>query len=190
MNRIAQGRISQVFLDRWSPRAFDASALPQEDLETMLEAARWAPSAFNYQPWRFVYAHRDSADWPRFLELLIPFNRSWAQNASALLFVLSERFMGSPDKPSHSHSFDAGAAWGFLALQAHELGYHTHGMSGIEFARAAEVLAVPEDMRVEAAIAIGRLGDPESLPDSLRAREKPSDRKPLSQIAFEGRLPG
>ena len=82
--------VDPLFLDRWSPRAFDASSLPQADLDTLLDAARWAPSAFNYQPWRFLYAHRDSADWARFLGLLLPFNQSWVQHASVLTFILSD----------------------------------------------------------------------------------------------------
>lgn len=190
MTRISDMPVASQFLNRWSPRAFDGSAMSQSDLDTILEAGRWAPSAFNYQPWRFLYAHRDDANWLRFLDLLIPFNQSWAQNASALLFIISEERMGAPDKPNHSHSFDSGAAWGFMSLQAHLSGYYTHGMTGLQFDRIAEALAVPEGFRVEAAIAIGRLGDPAQLPEGLRSREMPSDRKPLSEIASAGNFPG
>jgi nitroreductase len=189
MTRTSPAGVSGLFLERWSPRAFDGSKMPQDDLESMLDAARWAPSAFNYQPWRFLYAHRGDAHWDQFLDLLIPFNQSWAKDASALVFVLSHRTMGAPDKPSHSHSFDAGAASGYLMLQAHLLGYGAHGMSGIAFDRAVEELAVPDDLRVEAAIAIGRRGDPRHLPEGLRARETLSDRKPLAELAFAGPLP-
>ena len=80
--------IDPLFLERWSPRAFDGSLVPQEDLETMLEAARWAPSAFNSQPWRFLYARRDTEHWPRFLGLLSTYNQSWAKNAAALLILV------------------------------------------------------------------------------------------------------
>lgn len=185
--------VEPLFLDRWSPRAFDSSAVPQQDLDTILDAARWAPSAFNYQPWRFLYAHRDDADWQRFLDVLAPFNQSWVKNAGVILFVLSDTLMAAPGsddyKPSHSHSFDAGAAWALLALQATRLGYHTHGMTGVDFDRARAELGVPDRFRIEAAVAIGRQGDKAILPEALQAREVPSDRKPIEQFAFAGNFP-
>jgi nitroreductase len=191
--RTAHHPVDPLFTDRWSPRGFDGSSLPQADLDTMLEAARWAPSAFNYQPWRFLYVHRDGADWERFLGVLVPFNRDWAERASVLLFVLSDTLMGQPGsepKPSHSHSFDAGAAWAQLALQATRLGYHTHGMTGVDFDAARAALGVPERFRIEAAVAIGRQGDASHLPVALQEREAPSDRKPIGEFAFEGVFPG
>ena len=184
--------IDPLFLDRWSPRAFDGSALAEADLLTIFEAARWAPSAFNGQPWRFVYAHRGDAEWERFLGLLIPFNQEWAKSASVLVFILSDRMITtkSGDAVSHSHSFDAGAAWASLALQATRLGCFAHAMSGVEFERAYAELAVPERFRIEAAVAIGRAGDPAELSERLRARETPSGRKPLSDFVFRGGFPG
>lgn len=185
--------VDPLFLERWSPRAFDGSAIPQADLDTLFDAARWAPSAFNYQPWRFLYAHRDSADWQRFLDVLFPFNQSWVQNAGAIVFILSDTLMAAPGsddfKPSHSHSFDAGAAWALLALQATRLGYHTHGMTGVDFDKARAELAVPDRFRLEAAVAIGRQGDKSVLPEALQAREAPSDRKPIEDVAFAGNFP-
>jgi nitroreductase len=182
--------VDPLFLDRWSPRAFDASSLPQADLDTLLDAARWAPSAFNYQPWRFLYAHRDSADWARFLGLLLPFNQSWVQHASVLTFILSDSLSSAPGsqetKPSHSHSFDAGAAWALLALQATRMGYHTHAMTGVDFDAARRELAVPDRFRIEAAVAIGRMGDKATLPEALQAREAPSGRNPIDSFAFAG----
>lgn len=180
--------IDPVFLDRWSPRAFDGSTMLEEDLLTMLEAARWAPSSFNYQPWRFAYALRGDPHWDAFLSALLPFNAAWAGNASALLFVVSDQLMRSEEKnsPSHTHSFDAGAAWANLALQARMSGYYTHGMAGIDFDAAARILNLPADYRIEAAIAVGRIGDPSVLPERLREREAPSDRKDLREIAIAG----
>ncbi|MDI1295888.1 MAG: nitroreductase family protein [bacterium] len=182
--------VDPLFLDRWSPRAFDSSAIPQADLDTIFDAARWAPSAFNYQPWRFLYAHRDSADWNRFVEVLMPFNQTWVRNAGALVFVLSDTLMAAPGstdfKPSHSHSFDAGAAWATLALQATRLGYHTHAMTGVDFDKARTELAVPDRFRIEAAIAIGRQGDKAILPEALQSREAPTDRKPVEAFATAG----
>jgi nitroreductase len=189
MTRSSDTAVAPLFLDRWSPRAFDGSALPQDDLLTILDAGRWAPSAFNYQPWRFLYAHRGTPDFARFLDLLVPFNQTWADKASVLLFILSETTMGSPEKSSHSHSFDAGAAWGQIGLQASILGYHAHGMTGIAFDRVPAELGIPDGFRVEAAAAIGRIGDPATLPEGLREREAPSDRKPLADLAFAGNFP-
>jgi nitroreductase len=182
--------IDPPFLDRWSPRAFDGSPIREDDVLKLIEAARWAPSAFNIQPWRFLYALRDDAKWPLFLELLVPFNQSWASSASALIFILSDRKMrnedGSPREASYSHSFDAGAAWAQLALQARRDGLYAHGMSGFNVEQAIAKLGVPDDFRIEAAVAVGRLGNPATLPDYLREREQPSVRTPLDQIAFAG----
>ena len=186
--------IDPLFLERWSPRAFDGSEMPEEHLLTLFEAARWAPSAFNSQPGRFLYARRGEADWERFLDLLIPFNRSWAQSASALVYILSDTLpftdkSGAP-ATSHTHSYDAGAAWASFALQATKLGYQAHGMSGVDFERARDALGVPERYRIEAAAAVGRIGDPAMLDEKLRAREVPSGRKPVAEFAFRGGWPG
>jgi nitroreductase len=188
--RESEYTIDALFLDRWSPRAFTNETMPESDLLKMLEAARWAPSSFNHQPWRFVYALRGSEHWDRFLSLLIEFNQGWVKSAAALLFVISRTHSGelgsAEQKPIYSHSFDAGTAWGFLALQAHLSGYEAHGMTGVHFDKAAEVLGIPDGFRIEAAVAIGKVGDKDQLSDSLRQREVPSQRKPLSDIAFDG----
>ena len=184
--RTTHTKLDSLFLDRWSPRAFDGSVIPAEDLETMLDAARWAPSAFNYQPWRFLYAVPGDENWDRFLSLLVPFNQSWAKSASALFFIVSEKTMGAPDKPNHTHSFDSGAAWAMLSIQAMMLGYHTHGMSGVDFDKASAELDLPDNFRVEAAFVIGKQTDPSTLPEGLASREVPSDRKPLGNIAYPG----
>jgi nitroreductase len=185
--------IDPIFLERWSPRAFNAKAMTEADLFTVLEAARWAPSAYNYQPWRFVYALRGDAHWQDFLALLVPFNAGWARHASALIFVLSDRLMQSDDNsepsPSRSHSFDAGASWAQLALQAVRLGYQARGMAGIEFGRSQEHLNVPDRFRIEMAVAVGRSSDPARLPDELLKREHENQRRPVHEIAFPGSFP-
>ncbi|WP_029010587.1 nitroreductase family protein [Azospirillum halopraeferens] len=190
--RVPAHPVDPLFPARWSPRAFDAADMPESDLLTMLEAARWAPSAFNYQPWRFLYARRGDAHWADFLDLLLPGNARWARDASALVFVLSDTRLvrDDSDTPAYTHSFDTGAAWAQLALQAIRLGYHAHGMAGIDFDRARARLAVPERFRIEMAAAIGRRADPATLPDDLRAREQPSPRRPLEAIAYPGPFRG
>ena len=185
--------VDPIFVRRWSPRAFDRSVIPDADLMTIFEAARWAPSAFNYQPWRLLYAKRESADWERFLSLLIPWNQSWAHSASVLIYICSDTVM--ENKPgilgyAHTHSFDTGAAWASMALQATMLGYRAHGMSGVEWDKARAELKVPERFRVDAACVIGRVGSLDVLDAKLQAREVPSDRKPIADFAFAGDFPG
>jgi nitroreductase len=191
--RIADHPVEKMFLERWSPRAFTGAPIPEATLATIFEAARWAPSSYNSQPWRFLYARRDTASWPMFLGLLGEFNRSWASQAAVLIIVASKKTMlppGAKDAvPSHSHSFDTGAAWQNLALQATALGWHTHAMVGFDIPRSVVELGVPEDYRVEAAIAIGKQGDKATLPEALQARETPNGRNPITEFAFEGRFP-
>ena len=182
--------VDPLFLERWSPRAFDGSDIPDEDLLTIFEAARWAPSAFNSQPWRFLYAKTGDPNWARFLSLLIPWNQGWAHSASVLIYILSDTlpFVDKAGEPatSHTHSFDSGAAWVSFALQATRMGYHAHGMSGVDFERARIELDVPERFRIEAAAVIGRIGDPAMLDEKLRAREVPSGRKSVAEFVHAG----
>lgn len=190
--RTAQHGADQMFLDRWSPRAFTGEPMPQAVLETLFEAAGWAPSAFNGQPWRFVYAHRDTPDWDRLFDVLIPYNQAWVKNASVLAFILSDRWRrreGAEPVPVRSHAFDAGAAWAYLALQASTLGWAAHGMAGFDVAQSYEALGASEtEYCVEAAIALGRPADASVLDEPYRSREVPSGRNPVSSFAFEGRL--
>lgn len=180
--------LARIFLDRWSPRAFDASDMPDADLATILDAARFAPSAMNHQPWRFLYARRGDANWDRFVSYLLPSNQEWAQHSSVLFYILSETTMG--DRPNRSHSFDAGSAWGLFALQAAMLGYHTHGMGGVDYDAATAGLGVPDNYRIEAAVALGRMGDKATLSEKLQSREFPSGRKPREEIAYAGNFRG
>jgi nitroreductase len=184
--------IDPLFLERWSPRAFTGEPISEYDLLTILDAARWAPSASNIQPWRFIYARRDTAPWPRLLGLLTESNQVWAKNASALIVLVSKTTVlprgAEHEVPSWTHSFDTGAAWCSLALQAHLSNWAAHGMAGFDKRRAAVELDVPDGYRVEAVVAIGRPGDRSLLPLPLQAREQPSDRAPLAQLVHEGRF--
>jgi nitroreductase len=191
-SRTAGHAIDPLFLERWSPRAFSDEPISEAELLILFEAARWAPSCYNAQPWRFIYARRDTEHWPRFLGLLSEYNQSWAKNAAALVILVSKTTMlprgADKEVASPTHSLDAGAAWENLALQATRSGWAAHGMAGFDMARAATELGVPADYRVEAAIAIGKRGDKSVLPEALQAREQPSDRLPLGQIVSEGRF--
>ena len=138
-SRESQFPIEAMFLDRWSPRAFTGETISEEQLLTILDAAHWAPSSANQQPWRFIYALKGSEHFETALGLLAEANQEWAKNASALLFVVSRGFSGdfSEGKKSYTHSFDAGAAWGHFAMQARFSGFYAHGMGGIKHERFA-----------------------------------------------------
>jgi nitroreductase len=157
-----------------------------EELMTLFEAARWAPSSYNNQPWRILYARRETEQWPVFFGLMVEGNQSWAKDAAALLLFVSKETFDFNGKPYPTHSFDTGAAWENLALQSTMLGLVTHGMQGFDYERARTELNIPEGFRVEAMIAVGHPGDPAQLPEPLREREAPSGRKPLSEITCEG----
>ncbi|MCU1321615.1 MAG: nitroreductase [Acidobacteriaceae bacterium] len=188
--RSADYPIDPIFLERWSPRAFTGESISEKDLFTMLEAARWAASSGNVQPWRFIYAHRNTAHWEKFVGLLVPGNQVWAKNASALVILVSNSLVKRPGSDaevlSPTHSFDTGTASGYFALQASLMGWHAHGMAGFDRERAFVELNVSKGYTVEFAYAVGRLGDPTKLPVALQAREHPSTRLPLKELAFEG----
>ncbi|MFC5473165.1 nitroreductase family protein [Paraherbaspirillum soli] len=188
--RTADHPIAPQFIQRWSPRAFASDQISEAELLTILEAARWAPSSYNSQPWRFVFARRGTPHWNNLLGLLNDFNRSWAEGASALVIVLSKTTFTPPGSanthPAPYHSFDAGSSWAYLALQAGLSGWHAHGMAGFDKEKTRSVLGVPADYAIEIAVAIGKVGDKALLPESLQAGEAPSPRQPLSTLAFEG----
>jgi nitroreductase len=192
ITRNAEFAIDPIFTNRWSPRAFTGEAIDERILFTLFEAARWAPSANNSQPWRFIYCLKDSPKWPAFLGLLSNTNRRWAANASVLVVLVSKtthiRNGDTEPTPLRSHSFDSGAAWALLALQAQHSGWRTHAMGGFNRDLAREVLSVPEGYDVEVAIAIGRQAEHGSLPPDLQERERPSQRKPLGKFVAEGRF--
>ena len=184
--RLASHPIDRIFLDRWSPRAMSGEAIAEEDLMVLFEAARWAPSSFNNQPWRILYARRDSEHWALFQSLLVDSNRVWADKAAALLLFVSKTTFDHNGKPARTHSYDTGAAWENLALQATLRGYVAHGMQGFDYERARTELKIPDDYQVEAMAAVGKPGPKEALPEKLRAIETPNDRRPLAQSVCAG----
>jgi nitroreductase len=187
--RKADYPIDSVFLDRWSPRAMSGEPITEEELFTLFEAARWAPSSFNNQPWRILYARRDMAYWPIFLGLLVEFNQSWAKNAAALVVFISKTTFEHNGEPAVTHSFDTGAAWENLALQGTLKGFVVHGMQGFDYEKARTALNIPEGFTVEAMAVIGKPGRKEDLPERLQEREMPSHRRKLAETAFEGPYP-
>jgi len=180
--------IESFFAARWSPRSLLPDPIPEQDLLTVFEAARWAPSSYNNQPWRFLYARRDSENWPLFLNLLAEPNQAWCRNAAVLVLVISHTKFDHNGKDSPTHSFDAGAAWQNLALQAWFKGYAAHGMQGFDYPRAQKELEVPAEFKVEAMIALGKIGPKEALPAQFQEGETPNQRRPVLESIVEGKF--
>src|SRR2546427_840354 len=178
--------IEPLFFRRWSPRSMSGQPLSQEELLTLFEAARWAPSTYNEQEWRFLYARRDTPHWQTFFDLLAEGNQAWCRNAAVLVVVLARKTFTRNGKPNPVHLFDAGAAWENLALQATVMGLVAHGMQGFDFEKARTALKVPDHYAVAAMFALGRPGNPEDLPPDYRKMEMPSGRRPVSESICEG----
>jgi nitroreductase len=187
-HRSPEYRCDDIFPNRWSPRAMSGEEIEHDELMSLFEAARWAPSAFNAQPWRFVYARRDTGYWNILFDLLVEANQVWARNAAALVVIVSDGLFEHNGKPNGTHALDTGAAWQSLALQGSLKGLVVHGMAGFDHQRAREVLGIPARFHVQAMAAIGRRGRVEELPEKLREREVPSDRRPVAETVFEGRM--
>jgi len=160
----------------------------KEELMNLFEAAKWAPSSYNNQPWRFIYALKNTRSWNELFDLLVDFNKSWCKNASALVVVISKKTFDHNGEHSITHSFDTGAAWENIALQASINGLVSHGMQAFDYAKAKKILEIPENYNVEIMIAIGKPGKKEDLPKELQEREIPSGRKKINEIIFEGRF--
>lgn len=180
--------VHDLVRQRWSPRAFSDEPVSDADLKTVLDAARWAASSYNEQPWRFILARKsEGADYDKMLNLLVPGNQAWAKNAPVLIITAAKRTFSHNGSPNFHAAHDAGAAWAHLALQATALGLYAHGMAGFDRERARKELGVPDDYEVVTAIALGHLGSPEALPDAVRERELAQrQRKPLSELVFKG----
>ena len=178
--------VETLFLKRWSPRAMNGEQLSEPELLSLFEAARWAPSTYNEQEWRFLYAGRNSRYWPQFFDLLMPANQAWCQQAAVLIVVLSHKVFARNGEPNPVHTFDSGAAFENLALQGTQMGLVVHGMAGFDRDKTRQALQVPDDYAVEAMIAVGHPGNPANLPPELREREIPSGRMSVRQFAREG----
>ena len=178
--------INPLILNRWSPRSMTGEELGEHDIMSLFEAARWAPSSFNNQPWRFIYAKRSTGHWDKLFNLLVDANKLWAKNAALLVVVISRKNFEFNEKPARTHQFDTGSAWENLALEASSRGIVAHGMQGFDYEKAKTELRIPADFEVMAMIAIGKRGSKENLPTELQDKEKPNDRKALKDIIMEG----
>ena len=185
-SRTTEYDINDIFLIRYSPRAMSGEPISKSELMTLFEAARWAPSASNIQPWRFLYAIKDTPDFELFFSFLNEGNRIWCKNGGALVIGLSKKNTDD-GKINETHSFDTGAAWENLALEGTMLGLIIHGMAGYNLETLKTELNIPDGYNVELMIIIGKKGKIEDLPERLQEREKPSQRKNLAEIVFEGK---
>lgn len=182
--RQAEFPIDNDYLNRWSPRAFQNKPVPEDVLMRVFEAARWAASSYNEQPWRFLLA-RTPEDLEKFGEFLVPAN-GWAKKAPVLVLTLAKKTFSHNDTPNRVYQHDVGAASAYMALAATQNGLYAHGMAGFDPDLARATLGIPTDYDLMAMWAIGYKGEPETLPEPLQEREKPSDRRPMSEILMEG----
>ena len=180
--------IHELLANRWSPRAFSAQVPSKETLATLFEAARWAPSAFNEQPWRFIVATKeDEVEHGKILACLVEANRAWAAAAPVLGILVTKETFTLNDKPNSHAGHDGGLALENLMLQAVAEGMFAHAMSGFSPDRVRKTFSVPEGYRPMTAFALGYGGDPDQLEGEVRAQElAPRERLPLADLVFTG----
>lgn len=180
--------IHEILTHRWSPRAFDARPVEPEKLRALFEAARWASSSYNAQPWYFIVATKDDpANFKRVLECFVEFNQSWAKSAPVVAISVAGLKMQHNGQDNRHAFHDVGQASATMALQATALGLQIHQMAGILPDKAREVFHIPEGFDAVAGIALGYPGDPAALPEQLREREVgPRQRKPAASFVFTG----
>ena len=181
--REAEYEVNELFVNRWSPRAMTGEVLDENEVNTLFEAARWAPSSMNNQPWRFLISKRNDSYWNTYFNLLMEGNKVWCKDASHLIVVVSKKTLENGNEYP-THSFEAGSAWQNLALQASLMNVVVHGMGGFDYEKAKDVLNIPDDYRVEMMIAIGKYN--KELSDEKQ--EKISGRKSLNELVFKGKF--
>lgn len=180
--------VHDLILDRWSPRAFADEPVSHEVLRSLFEAARWAPSSYNEQPWAYLVATKDDPEnFAKMLGVLVEFNAGWAKQASVLAIVVAELALAKTGQPNRNGQYDTGAATALLSLEATHRGLAVHQMAGFDAEKARQVYSIPKEWEPMAAIAIGHPGDHTSLAPHLQERElAPRTRKPISEFVMSG----
>ncbi len=180
--------VHELIRERWSPRAFADRLVPQEVLRSIFEAARWAPSCYNEQPWAYIVASRDDNEgFERMLSVLVEFNANWAKSAPLLAIAVAELAFAKNNSPNRNAQYDTGAASALLSLEATAHGLAVHQMAGYDQEKARQVFGIPAGWEAIAALAIGYPGDPASLPQPLKDREMaPRTRKPIAEFVMAG----
>lgn len=180
--------IHELIRDRWSPRAFSSKAVPADVLRSLFEAARWAPSSNNEQPWAFIVATKDDAEnFRKGLSTLVEFNQGWAQHAPVIGLAISKLEFAN-GTANRNAFYDTGAAMALLSVEATSRGLFVHQMAGFDPAKAKQVFEIPTGWEPIAAFALGYAGDTSSLPEKLQQRETaPRARKPVSDFVMTGK---
>ncbi|WP_372715817.1 nitroreductase family protein [Novipirellula sp.] len=181
--------IHELIRKRWSPYGFDERLVPKQDIDALMEAARWAPSSYNEQPWSYLVATRDSGElFDRVLSCLVDANQAWAKAAPVLMLCCASLKFSRNDKPNAAATHDLGLAAGNICFEATARGLAVHQMIGIHPDKARELFEIPADVQPLTAMAIGYAADPDSLPEELKQRDlAPRQRKPLSEFVFSGK---
>lgn len=180
--------IHELLAERWSPVGFEPKSVPDADVCSCLEAARWAASSYNEQPWTFIIAERDNAsEFDKMLSVLVEANQAWAKNAGVLMLTCANHVFVRNSKPNTAALHDLGLAVGNLSVEATARGLAVHQMKGFEAEKAHELYNVPEGLEVVTALALGYAADPQSLPEDLKQRDLADrSRKPISKFVFRG----
>jgi nitroreductase len=181
--------VHEIVRERWSPRAFSEKAVPPEVLRSLFEAARWAPSSSNLQPWAYIVGTKDDKEnFEKVLSTLVEFNQGWAKHAPVLALSVAQVKNANDGAPNRWAFHDVGSASAQLTTEASSRGLYVHQMAGLDPEKARIVFQIPEGWEAVAALAIGYPGDPATLPEKLRERElAPRTRKPLSEFVMTGR---
>jgi len=180
--------VLDVVRRRWSPVVYSPQTVETQKLLSVLEAARWAPSGNNEQPWSFLVARKEEPEeFARMLSCLVPANVVWAQHVPVLILSVAKLQYGRSRKPNRHAWHDTGIATGFLMLQATELGLYAHGMAGFDPEKARQLYGIPESHEAVAAIGLGYPGDESGAPEELRKRNVRRPRRPLDEFVFAGR---
>lgn len=179
MSRKTDYPVLPVILNRWSSREMSGEEISEAELMALFDAARWAPSSYNGQPWRFIYVKRDDPEWENALALLVEFNQNWAKNAAVLVCTISRKTFTHNGKPCKTHSFDTGASWMSLAIQGLSMDLVVHGMQGFDYKHARAFFEISDEFEVEMMFAVGKPG-----PEELQKKEELTERNPLSDFVF------
>jgi nitroreductase len=181
--------VHELIRRRWSPRAFTGQSVDRYQLAQLFEAARWAPSSSNEQPWTFLIAERGTAGWQKLFDTLVPFNQAWAKAAPMLVLGLARKTFAANNNPNRFALYDLGQAVGKLLVQATALGLSVHQMAGFDAEKARTAFGIPENYEVGSMMTIGHAAHPESLSEQLREREvAPRTRNPIESFVFEEEL--
>jgi nitroreductase len=186
MEVFADHPVHELITKRWSPYSFDARSVTDEDLRSLFEAARWAPSSYNEQPWNYIVAKKENPEeFQRLLSCLVDGNQVWAKAAPVLALGIAKLRFARNDQPNRAAIHDLGLAAGNLVVEATARGLWVHQMIGILPDKAREIYAIPEGYEPLTGIAIGYAGDPKALPEGLRERDLARrPRKPLKEFVF------